>query len=308
MASHLWRELALNVVLHSLAGGLTDTVAVWMLFNPHKPFLGVQGAIPKNKARLASSIGKVVGEKLLTPQDMLQELTHGGIRDAFNERVGLVANSLLETERGSLRSIVPVAMSAELESALHSIVSTVAERIERVAEGVEPRLRGIAAILPCGRLLRRARRRCEDAEGGQGERDRWENRHRTESGPVAESVRAERPREHAAILRVRRLDAQQGGLSRFDSGLAPEHGQRAIQLAGWDESGPWGFSGSMIMERDLDSPSCWRRGSRDRHARGAWLCRIGRAIEGERSSSTPTISGCPAARRSASSRLIATAS
>ena len=50
MASHLYRELALNVVLHSLAGGLTDTVAVWMLFNPHKPFLGVQGAIPKNKA------------------------------------------------------------------------------------------------------------------------------------------------------------------------------------------------------------------------------------------------------------------
>ena len=79
-----------------------------MLFNPHKPFLGVQGAIPKNKARLAPSIGKVVGEKLLTPQDMLQELTHGGIRDAFNERVAQVAQSLLETERGSLRSLVPV--------------------------------------------------------------------------------------------------------------------------------------------------------------------------------------------------------
>jgi uncharacterized membrane protein YheB (UPF0754 family) len=103
MASHLYREFALNVVLHSLAGGLTDTVAVWMLFNPHKPFLGVQGAIPKNKARLAASIGKVVGEKLLTPQDMLQELTHGGIRDAFNERVAVVIQSLLDTERGSLR-------------------------------------------------------------------------------------------------------------------------------------------------------------------------------------------------------------
>jgi uncharacterized membrane protein YheB (UPF0754 family) len=137
MASHLWRELALNVVLHSLAGGLTDTVAVWMLFNPHKPFLGVQGAIPKNKARLATSIGKVVGEKLLTPQDMLQELTHGGIRDAFNERVAAVSTSLLETERGSLRSIVPAAMSTELEAALQSIVSTVAERIERWAESDE---------------------------------------------------------------------------------------------------------------------------------------------------------------------------
>ncbi len=139
MAPHLLREFALNVVLHSLAGGLTDTVAVWMLFNPHKPFLGVQGAIPKNKARLAASIGKVVGEKLLTPQDMLQELTHGGIRDAFNERVASVVQALLETERGSLRSLVPDTMSAELESALQAIGTTIAERVERWAESDEAR-------------------------------------------------------------------------------------------------------------------------------------------------------------------------
>jgi uncharacterized membrane protein YheB (UPF0754 family) len=146
MVSHLWREFALNVVLHSLAGGLTDTVAVWMLFNPHKPFLGVQGAIPKNKARLAASIGKVVGEKLLTPQDMLQELTHGGIRDAFNERVASVVQSLLETERGSLRSLVPDSMSAELETALQSVAGTVAGRVEQWAESEEARPAVIAFV------------------------------------------------------------------------------------------------------------------------------------------------------------------
>jgi uncharacterized membrane protein YheB (UPF0754 family) len=146
MASHLYREFALNVVLHSLAGGLTDTVAVWMLFNPHRPFLGVQGAIPKNKARLAASIGKVVGEKLLTPQDMLQELTHGGIRDAFNERVASVVQSLLETERGSLRSLVPATMSEELERALHAIAATVAERVEQWAESEDARPAVIAFV------------------------------------------------------------------------------------------------------------------------------------------------------------------
>lgn len=146
MVSHFYRELALNIVLHSLAGGLTDTVAVWMLFNPHKSFLGVQGAIPKNKARLAASIGKVVGEKLLTPQDMLQELTHGGIRDAFNERVAIVVQSLLETERGSLRSLVPESMSAELETALHGVASTIAERVEAWAESEESRPAVIAFV------------------------------------------------------------------------------------------------------------------------------------------------------------------
>ena len=146
MEPHLWREFALNIVLHSLAGGLTDTVAVWMLFNPHKPFMGVQGAIPKNKARLASSIGKVVGEKLLTPDDMLKELTHGGIRDAFNERVAGVVQSLLETERGSLRDLVPDTMSAELESALQAVAATVAERVETWAESEEARPTVIAFV------------------------------------------------------------------------------------------------------------------------------------------------------------------
>ena len=134
MEPHLWREFALNIVLHSLAGGLTDTVAVWMLFNPHNPFLGVQGAIPKNKARLAVSIGKVVGEKLLTPDDMLQELTHGGIRDAFNERVALVVQSLLDTERGSIRSLVPASMHDEMETALQGVAATIAARVEQWAE------------------------------------------------------------------------------------------------------------------------------------------------------------------------------
>jgi uncharacterized membrane protein YheB (UPF0754 family) len=146
MEPHLWREFALNIVLHSLAGGLTDSVAVWMLFNPHKPFLGIQGAIPKNKARLATSIGKVVGEKLLTPADMLEELTRGGIRDAFNERVGIVIQSLLETERGSLRSLIPATMSAELEQALDGITATVAERVETWAESEESKPTVIAFV------------------------------------------------------------------------------------------------------------------------------------------------------------------
>jgi uncharacterized membrane protein YheB (UPF0754 family) len=146
MAEHLVRELALNVVLHSLAGGLTDSVAVWMLFNPHKPFLGVQGAIPKNKARLAASIGKVVGEKLLTPQDMLAELTHGGIKSAFDERVASVVHDLLETERGSLRSLVPEAMGDELERVLHGVAETIAQRVDAWADSDEARPAVVAFV------------------------------------------------------------------------------------------------------------------------------------------------------------------
>jgi len=46
-----------------------------MLFNPKQPRFGFQGAIPKNQARLAKSLGRTVGEKLLTPGDLQSELS-----------------------------------------------------------------------------------------------------------------------------------------------------------------------------------------------------------------------------------------
>ena len=67
-----------KIVFGSLAGGLTNTVAVWMLFHPYEPpkLLGrwrisfLHGAVPKNQPRLAAAIGRTVGNRLLTPKDL----------------------------------------------------------------------------------------------------------------------------------------------------------------------------------------------------------------------------------------------
>ncbi|MEA3245840.1 MAG: DUF445 family protein, partial [Gemmatimonadota bacterium] len=66
-----WPELAINVVVGTVAGGITNAVAVWMLFHPYEKRFGLHGAIPKNKARLATSIGRTVGERLLTADDIV---------------------------------------------------------------------------------------------------------------------------------------------------------------------------------------------------------------------------------------------
>ena len=61
----------LTIALGAVAGGVTNTVAVWMLFHPYEPprvgrwtLSFFQGAIPKNQARLAEAIGRTVGERL----------------------------------------------------------------------------------------------------------------------------------------------------------------------------------------------------------------------------------------------------
>jgi hypothetical protein len=52
-----WVQFGIHVFVGTMAGGLSDTVAVWMLFNPKKT-VDFQGAIPKNQGRLAkASVG-----------------------------------------------------------------------------------------------------------------------------------------------------------------------------------------------------------------------------------------------------------
>src|SRR5256885_4851758 len=102
-----------------MAGGLSDTVAVWMLFNPKKKRFGFQGAIPKNQARLAKSLGRTVGERLLTPGDLQTELARPELLAAFQSRLEDVITAIL-TSREPLIDKVPPAVVNALEGATTS--------------------------------------------------------------------------------------------------------------------------------------------------------------------------------------------
>ena len=113
-----WTRLGLDVVLGSVAGGVTSWVAVVLIFRPYENFFGLHGAIPKNKARLAKTIGRTVGERLLTPDDLVAELQRSGLREAIEAKLAEVAVAALDRERGPLRELLPPAIVAELERAL----------------------------------------------------------------------------------------------------------------------------------------------------------------------------------------------
>ncbi|HEX3534841.1 MAG TPA: DUF445 family protein [Gemmatimonadaceae bacterium] len=111
-----WIQFGIHVFVGTMAGGLSDTVAVWMLFNPKKKRFGFQGAIPKNQARLAKSLGRTVGERLLTPGDLQSELARPELLAAFQSRVeDVIANML--TSQDPLIDKVPPAVVTALEGA-----------------------------------------------------------------------------------------------------------------------------------------------------------------------------------------------
>jgi uncharacterized membrane protein YheB (UPF0754 family) len=134
----------LTVLFGALAGGLTNSVAVWMLFHPYQPprvgrwrIQLLQGAIPKNKARLASSIGRTVGTKLLTPEDLSRTLAEPGFRAAFDDRLGSFLEVVLERERGSLAELLPPPMLEEVRGLLVQLEISLAERLDQYLAGEE---------------------------------------------------------------------------------------------------------------------------------------------------------------------------
>ncbi|MGY8776765.1 MAG: DUF445 domain-containing protein, partial [Longimicrobiales bacterium] len=86
-----------KIAFGAIAGGLTNTIAVWMLFHPYEPpkLFGrwtirfLHGAVPKNQPRLASAIGRTVGDRLLTSDDLTKTFANVEFREAFNQRLGV---------------------------------------------------------------------------------------------------------------------------------------------------------------------------------------------------------------------------
>ncbi len=171
MADPTLVQAAVTVGFGALAGGLTNALAIWMLFHPHEPkgprFFALQGAIPKNRARLAKTIGRTVGERLLTPKDLAHQLRSPGLREAFDDTVRGLVDAVLTRERGSLREDLPAGIVSEVERIAADLGPLLAERIaafaatEEFREPVEAFVRRSAEAVaerPLGEVLTEARR------------------------------------------------------------------------------------------------------------------------------------------------------
>lgn len=173
-----------TIAVGAVSGGVTNAVAIWMLFHPYErrglgPF-ALQGAIPKNKARLAKSIGKTVGERLLTPADLADRLAAPGVREAFARALDGVVGDLLERERGPLRDLLGPAIAQRLPGVVDVLAERLADRLAAYAATPEftrqvadllARLREDLGDRPLGELLTPDRRaRLHDAIGGWVER------------------------------------------------------------------------------------------------------------------------------------------
>lgn len=130
-------QAAITVVFGALAGGVTNTLAIWMLFHPYEPpRIGkwrirlLQGAIPKNHERLAAAMGRTVGERLLTGEDLARALAEPPFRLAFDERLAAFLRAALEQERGTLEELLPADVFPHVRSLLDDVAAGALDRLE----------------------------------------------------------------------------------------------------------------------------------------------------------------------------------
>ena len=125
------------------AGLITNAVAIWMLFHPHKPLLigrlrlFPQGAIPKEIDRIARRIGQTVGTHLLRPEDIIETLGQPEFRERFDTTLRTALENLLNKELGNLQSAIP-------PNRLGEVTGTVSEFGERLLDGLVEYLQGEA--------------------------------------------------------------------------------------------------------------------------------------------------------------------
>ena len=89
-----------------------------------------QGAIPKNQARLAAAVGKTVGTRLLTEEDLTQTFADREFRGAFDDRLSHFLGTVLQKERGSIREMIPPQVMGEMESILEDALRLGMERLQ----------------------------------------------------------------------------------------------------------------------------------------------------------------------------------
>jgi uncharacterized membrane protein YheB (UPF0754 family) len=130
-------RILLTVFFGAIAGGTTNQIAVWMLFHPYEPprlfgrrLLLFQGAIPKNKARLAVAMGRTVGTKLLTPEDLTRTLAEPSFRAAFDERLASFLRAVFDERRGSAQELLPPDALAEVRRLLLNGGGTLLSRVD----------------------------------------------------------------------------------------------------------------------------------------------------------------------------------
>jgi uncharacterized membrane protein YheB (UPF0754 family) len=102
-------SLLITPLITGTVGYVTNWLAIKMLFRPHRRSwysLGWQGVIPRNRSKLASKVGFMVGEKLIGEDEISSAVKSETVQDALSATIETELESFLKKNHGSVLEIL----------------------------------------------------------------------------------------------------------------------------------------------------------------------------------------------------------
>ena len=120
-------QYILPPVIGGIIGWSTNKLAIWMLFNPkiERRIFGFRvpftpGLMPRDQAMIAKSLGTLVEEKLLQPEEIESTITI----EEINEKVNEILGKTIEKNIGKFALLIPEAAISQIKKLLASRIST----------------------------------------------------------------------------------------------------------------------------------------------------------------------------------------
>jgi uncharacterized membrane protein YheB (UPF0754 family) len=154
-------QFLILIVIGALIGGVTNSLAIKMLFRPYKPiYLGewrlpfTPGLIPKRREELASQLGRLVIKHLITPESLQRKLANPAFKTEIVEWTKAKVKRLLEND-DSIATMLKTHLGINnLEKTIDDkIVNSVEQRLREVLHEIEDQ--ELQDVLP-DRLLHQA--------------------------------------------------------------------------------------------------------------------------------------------------------
>ncbi len=133
-------QLITAPLVGGLIGLITNGLAIRMLFRPMKPvYIGkhklpfTPGLIPKEKPRLAKSIGEVISRDLLNKETLRETLLSDSMRENINSRIDKMAARLGENEETVIEALEKYVSGSVVNEKLNSAKEVLALTITQKA-------------------------------------------------------------------------------------------------------------------------------------------------------------------------------
>jgi uncharacterized membrane protein YheB (UPF0754 family) len=121
----MWLQIITMPLIGALIGWITNMLAIKLIFRPYKPIIipiinyRIQGLIPKRRDELATNVGQVIGNELLSLDDLIDKLNQNGIKEKIVQSVSQTICCRLD-ER--IPNLVPETVRKVFLGLVHDII------------------------------------------------------------------------------------------------------------------------------------------------------------------------------------------